>query len=471
MVLRHHAKADVLKRPSLHFQIKALVKNCCQLLLQGFCAGLCLIIGLGAIVTAQAGMIRDTEIEAGIHELILPLVSAAGFAPGAIDVRIILDNRVNAFVQSRRTIYVNSGLIASADDPLIFLGVMAHELAHLKAGHVQQIDEAFSRAGNAAALATIAAVAIAAGGQSEAAAGVLLGGADRANRNILSSVRQNEAIADELGLKLLDAAGISAKGLRDMMARLARQSALPESRQSQYYATHPGTKQRLQTYQDHVNKSPHSDTKLSTGLTEKFNRIKTKLYAWTERPHTVLASDEENANPQIKTYANAIAAFRRGDLKGALYRVDSLIETQPRDPFLHEFRGDILMSMARPSVAAASYEMALTIRPDSPQIELLLGRALIATGDRTRLPRAIEVISHARDGEPGWAFLHRQLGIAYGKAGQISHADLSLADEAILRGDTTRAVQLAKRTLGRGALTDSLRNRANDIIFRYEPTN
>ena len=45
----------------------------------------------------------------------------------------------------------------------------------------------------------------------------------------------------------------------------------------------------------------------------------------------------------------------------------------------------------------------------------------------------------------------------------------SLADEAILRGDTIRAVQLAKRTLGRSDLSDALRNRANDIIYRYEP--
>ena len=458
----------MLNKPIFHFQIEVAVNNLCHILMRGFGAGLSLILGLGVIFTAQAGMIRDTEIEAGIDELISPLVNVAGFAPGEIDVRIILDNRVNAFVQSRRTIYINSGLIESANDPLVFLGVMAHELAHLKAGHVQQVDEALSRAGTAAGLATIAAVAIAASGQGEAAAGVLVGGADRANRSILSSVRQNEAIADELGLKFLDAASISATGLRDLMARMVRQNALPKSRQSQYYSTHPATTQRLQTYQDHVDKSPHSDAKLSTGLAERFTRIKTKLYAWTERPATILASNDEDIDPQLQTYAYAIAAFRRGDLKGALDRIDSLIEAQSRDPFLHEFRGDILMSMALPSTAAASYEKAISLRPESPQIELLLGRALIATGDKTRLPRAIEVISNALNGEPGWAFLHRQLGIAYGKAGQISNADLSLADEAILRGDTTRAVQLAKRTLGRSALTDSLRNRANDIIFRYE---
>ena len=172
-------------------------------------------------------MIRDTEIEAGVDELIAPLIDVAGFAPEEIDVRIILDNRVNAFVQSRRTIYVHSGLIESAEDSLMFLGVMAHELAHLKAGHVQQINEALGQAGTAAALATITAVAIAAGGHGDAAAGVLVGGTDRANRNILSSVRRNEAIADELGLAFLDDAGISATGLRDMMARMARQRAFP----------------------------------------------------------------------------------------------------------------------------------------------------------------------------------------------------------------------------------------------------
>ena len=484
---RDHKGNDVLNRPAFHLQTAYLRTSNGQTAGHGQTAGsskqirlallrmvlgaLGLLVGLATTLPAQANMIRDTEIEAGVDELIAPLINVAGFAPEAIDVRIILDNRVNAFVQSKRTIYVHSGLIESAEDPLLFLGVMAHELAHLKAGHVQQIDEALGQAGTAAALATIAAVAIAAGGHGDAAAGVLVGGTDRANRNILSSVRRNEAIADELGLAFLDDAGISAAGLRDMMARMARQRALPESRQSQYYSTHPGTAQRLQTYQDHVNSSPHSDTKPSAELAEKFRRIKAKLNAWTERPQTVLNGNGKGLDPDLQTYAHAIAAFRRGDLNGALERIDSLIETQPQDPFFHEFRGDILMSMAQPSAAAAAYETAISLRPNSPQIELLLGRALIATGDRTRLPRAIEVISSARTGEPKWAFLHRQLGIAYGRAGQINHADLSLADEAILRGDTIRAVQLAKRTLGRGDLSDALRNRANDIIYRYEPKN
>jgi predicted Zn-dependent protease len=416
---------------------------------------------------ASAGTIRDTEIEATIEDMIAPLADAAGFAPGEIKVRIIIDDNVNAFVQSGHTIFINSGLVIDDVDVLQFIGVMAHELAHIKAGHVQRIDENLTQAKSAIALASIAAVALAAGGQGDAAAGVLIGGNDRAGRNLLSSVRQNEAVADEIGLALLDEVGVSGTGLRDMMARLSRQRALPQSRQSKYYSTHPGAAQRLQTYQDHVNRSPFSDTLPDSKIVAQFNRVRTKMIAWTQRPLTVLAEDDPALDPDLRTYAKSIANYRRGDLEQALADIDALIAAAPKDPYFHEFKGDILMSMAQPIAAAASYERAITIRPNSPQIKLLLGRALIATNDKERLSRAIEVISSARTEEPSWAILHRQLGIAYGRAGMISEADMSLAEEAILSGNNVRAVQLAKRTLARDSLAEPLRNRANDIIFRY----
>ena len=48
--------------------------------------------------TGSAGMIRDSEIEAGLEALIAPMAAAAGFAPGEIAVRVVLDPDYNAFV-------------------------------------------------------------------------------------------------------------------------------------------------------------------------------------------------------------------------------------------------------------------------------------------------------------------------------------------------------------------------------------
>ena len=59
------------------------------------------------------------------------------------------------------------------------------------------------------------------------------------------------------------------------------------------------------------------------------------------------------------------------------------------------------------------------------------------------------------------------MAIAYGRAGRIALADLSLAEEAILRGDEKQAVRLAKRVLKQTDLSDDLANRAADILFRF----
>lgn len=426
-----------------------------------------LIFGLITnISTSSAYLIRDTELEAAMEEIISPLSVAAGFAPDGIKVRVVIAPEYNAFVAGGRTVYINSGLILKSKSANEVIGVLAHELGHIVAGHVPRRGEAVDDAKVASALAALAAIALAAGtGSNDAAVGVMIGGQDRAQRNLLASVRRDESVADELGLRILDDAGFSAVGLRDMMQRMASQRALPESRQSSYYTTHPGAETRLSTYQDHINQSPVSDNILPPHINRLMARTAAKMRAWTENPQDVLRYQEPD--PVNTSYGHAIASYRRGDLGVALKHIDALIADAPNDAFFHEFRGDILLSMGRASDAASAYEAAIAIRPDSPQILLNLGRALIATNQKQRLDRAIEAIEIAASHEPDWAFVRRQLAIAYGRSGRMSYADMSLADEALLTGDSSRAVHLAKRVLARKDIDNTIRNRANDILFRY----
>ena len=139
----------------------------------------------------------------------------------------------------------------------------------------------------------------------------------------------------------------------------------------------------------------------------------------------------------------------------------------PDDVFFHEFRGDILLSMARPDESSLAYELAIGLRPDSPQILLNYGRSLIASGKETHFLTAISALEKACDGEPKWAFAHRQLAIAYGRAGKLADADITLAQEALLTGDAQLAIKMARRSLSRDFVRDELRNRANDILYRY----
>ena len=63
---------------------------------------------------ASAGLIRDTEIEAGLTKLAAPLIAAAGYAPDALKLRVIIDPSYNAFVAGKMTIYIHSGLLTEA---------------------------------------------------------------------------------------------------------------------------------------------------------------------------------------------------------------------------------------------------------------------------------------------------------------------------------------------------------------------
>jgi predicted Zn-dependent protease len=76
-------------------------------------------------------------------------------------------------------------------------------------------------------------------------------------------------------------------------------------------------------------------------------------------------------------------------------------------------------------------------------------------------------LEQARDGEPKWTFAYRQLAIAYGRAGQLADADITLADEALMTGDTQQAIKMAKRSLSHGTVRAEIQNRANDILYRY----
>tara|TARA_B100001059_G_scaffold129796_1_gene129784 strand:+ start:355 stop:1686 length:1332 start_codon:yes stop_codon:yes gene_type:complete len=417
--------------------------------------------------SALAGLIRDTELETSLQTLAAPLVRAAGYPPDAISIRIIIDSSYNAFVAGERVIYIHSGLLLNAQSAEEILGVIAHELGHLKAGHVPRRDKALRDAGTASTLAAIAALALAAGGApNDAAVGVMVGGADQAKRKMLRSFRYDEAVADELGFGYLDKAGISSAGLEQMMRRMAAQQALPESRQSQYYQTHPDSAQRLAVYQDHARQDDHKSALLSAGNTNLMNRLVAKLRAFSEPTQSVLRQTAKTDSADA-IYGHAIAQYRRGDLAAAIILMDQLCAAHPTDPFYHEFRGDILLSMAKAEAAAAAYEAALRLRPDSPQILVNLGRALIATNDKKHLLRAIEAISAAQKTEPKWAFIRRQLAIAYGQNGDIAAADLALAEEALLLGDEQQAVRMAKRVLVDDRLKADLRNRANDILFRF----
>jgi len=429
-----------------------------------FCLIFLVFFGLKA-EPGRAALIRDSELEAGLLQLAGPLAREAGLS--ALSIRLILDPSYNAFVIDPRHIYLHSGVIVQAETVEELQGVLAHEIGHLAAGHIPRRSEAVREANLATMLSALTAAAAAASGAGEAALGLMLGGSDQAKRSYLARSRNDEAVADEMALRLLDSQQISAGGLTRLMRRMAAERALPEASKTSYYRSHPGAAARLRHFEDHLAGSPWAAQPSPAGNRALFQRLKAKLQAWTEPPDLVLQRLAGEAG-QLALYQQAIAHFRRGTLAEARQLADQLQQLAPQDPWFAELAADIAFAAGDLPRAARQCKQALALSGEAVLVALGCGRILIASGDRASLQQAAMILSRAADKDPRLAFLRRQQAIAFGRLGRLAEADLMLAEEALLLGDRQQAARFAQRVLDRPDLAAEWASRAADIQFLAE---
>ena len=389
-----------------------------------------------------------------------------------IKVRIILDSSYNAFVTGDDIIYLHSGLLLEAETLEEVMGVMAHELGHIASGHVARKGESIQKARGASLLSTALAAAAAIGGSGELAAGLLVGGNDRAARQFYYGSRINEAVADEWALEMLDELEISSDGMAKMMQRLSQQNVLPESHQSEYYRTHPGTKQRLAVYEDHLAKSNFKDSIMAEADYADFNRIVAKLSGYENRPEQTIESlgqALENNNLSIdERYELAIAYFRYGNSDAAMRNIQSLLLAEPENPYFYELGGEIAFAAQNLPSAIEYLTAAFDKSQQAPLIGMRLGRVLLATGIAENYIRARDILKIAVAGEPDWPFVRREYAIALGKTGDIATASWQLAEVAFLNGDLQQANSQLKRALEQPNLSPELKKQLIDLKFLIE---
>ena len=177
------------------------------------------LIAIPQIADARtASLIRDAEIENTIRIYATPVFKAAGLDPLSVNIYIIKDNSLNAFVAGGQNLFIHTGLLTRSNNASQIIGVIAHEVGHIAGGHLSRIHNALSTSsipsilsyilGGAASIAT---------GRGDLGAAILSLGSSIGTRNFLSYSRGEEASADHAALKLLDDTKQSARGFLDFM--------------------------------------------------------------------------------------------------------------------------------------------------------------------------------------------------------------------------------------------------------------
>ena len=411
---------------------------------------------LAAQPVAAQSILRDAETEAFLDEISAPLIAAAGLEPENVDVVLVNDRSINAFVAGGQIVYIHSGLIEAADSAEEVQGVIAHELGHITGGHILRYGEGAASATKISLLSVLAGIGAALAGAGEAAMGVMALGQQAALGQFLSFSRTQESSADFAGAEYLSKAGISGRGSLTFFGKLLNQEyryGYSQSDEAGFYRTHPLSGDRIATLREVYEKDPAWDRPPNARNQANFDRVKAKLTGYIAKPSATLRDYPETDQSIPALYARAYAYHQNARVDRALDAADALIATSPNDPYFLELKGQVLLESGRPGEALDPLRRATALTNSEPLIASMLGHALIATEDPANYEEAERVLRAAVGRDRRNPFAWYQLGVVYAARGDTARARLATAEQQVMSGQyalALRSAQAAEGGLERG---------------------
>jgi predicted Zn-dependent protease len=438
-----------------------------------FSAALFLLAPFGA-ARAQQGqrlnLIRDAEIENTIRSLTIPIWKAAGLDPNAIEIMIVQDNTLNAFVAGGQRIFINTGLIMRTETPNQLIGVLAHESGHIAGGHLARMQEELRALTTMQILETILGAGAMAGGAASGA-GVGRGGpttgigSPRVPGSLMSFLQYTqtqESSADQAAMVYLQRTGQSPKGAIDFLKILQRDERIAITQRDPYLTTHPLTPDRIRAFEEAASHSPYINAQDTPHNVDMHNRMVAKLMGFIT-PDVALSRFSEADRAVPARYARAIAWYRKGALGSALLTIDGLIKQYPNDPYFHEVRGQMLYENGKSVEAVLSYRKAVQLLPSSGLMKIDFARTLLATNNPDNDREAVRNLELAVQQESDSFDLWRMTAEGYSRLGDAGMTSLARAEMALLRGQRSEAAVHATSALHQLPSGTPAWQRAQDI--------
>jgi predicted Zn-dependent protease len=459
-------------------------------------AGPVLALSLPLAASAQqyvgcpGSCIRDAEIEQILRDYGDPLFAAAGLQPKDVDLHIVQDNSLNAFVALGQHMFINTGTIMESETPEQLKGVMAHETGHIALGHnITRYDAMGAAQGTSLVTLGLGALAIFAGAPDAAMA--LFGSAGQFGMlTMFKFTRAEESAADQYGLDLLHKTGQSGQGLVDFFEKFAYEEMMSESRREPYFRSHPISRDRVGALRkraesvrcvaaaeagDNAGSVQHCVVTETRPQDEKsiqqLAMMKAKLVGFIGPANKVLTRYPQSDQSTPAKYARAIAAYRAVDIKAALRGTQELIDADPLNPYFQELKGQILFESGKAEESIEPHRKSVELAPNQPLLKVNLARSLTATKKKADIDEAEGLLIDAIAQEKNNPFSWNQLAAVYAAQGRVGDADLATAEEAYIVGNMSRAQYFAGRARTKLDPNTPNGHRAADIAALSDPRN
>lgn len=427
-------------KPRFRERLRALARKSSALLLAAICA-----LAASVAPAAAQGVIRDAEIEDTLRVWGEPLWQAAGLRPDDVDMYIIQDPAINAFVTGGQNIFMHTGLLTAARNPNEIIGVMAHETGHIAGGHLMRSREAMRQAMGPAWISMGLGILLIAAGAPDAGA-VLMGSSGTfAQGSFVQHTQAQEASADQAAISYLEQTGQTGEGLITFFNRNLRPYEFVVRRAPPYMRTHPYVSDRVEALRLRVSSASHHDAPETADNLRRFEFMQAKLIGFLSPLGQTLGRYPLTDVSAPARYARAVGYYRVSDLENARAELNTLIQDEPDNPYFQELMGQILFENNRAEESIPYHQRSVDLAPGQPLLLINLARAKVAAFGREGAAEAILLLQEATAREPDNAFAWRELASARELLGERGLAELASAEQNYAVGNYPAALNFAER--------------------------
>ena len=416
-------------------------------------------------------LIRDSEIEFFLQNLINDILIIKNKEKNSIVPRILLNDKVNAFVLSGDKIYINTGLLQNVSSIEEIQGILAHEIGHLQLGHFQSRKLFKNQTSNRLSLAFLTMLSLSLSQSDTDLSGLILVTKDLGLKNRSRYNRQQEMEADIYAIKTMKELNLSLIGLKNFFEKVdKRHQILSNKNFDTYYSSHPTPKNRKEL----INNFANSSVKL-INKSINFEKFKIRLDQIKLKVH-VIAKDKDRVvllnkykDDFLSNYAILAKNYLNGDINQALNNMNSIIKTYNTNPFLFEICGNLNLELNQIDEAIKNYTKAIKLMDkqnikSNSLIKLSLARALIENDTKQNLLQALKILEELIPFEKSTSFLWRLIAKTSGKLKMQSITYIALAEEQVIKNNLKKAKQYASLGLKDTNISILYKLRGKDIL-------
>ena len=434
----------------LNFNIKKL--------LVGVCLSTAFLF-FSASKTFALSLIFDEETNDFIYDISRPLYNYSQITFDKNKIFIVNDASMNAFVADGNDLFIHTGSIIKADNANELTGVIAHELGHIKGGHIirgKLKSQSLQKASIASMLVASSLGALT--GRADVAMAILLGTQSSSLNSFMSYRVDEERAADEYAMKALHATNQSGQGMLAFMNKINQDNKMSGISENPYFRTHPVTIDRMSFFKNYI-----KNEKMKLTVNKKFDNVKAKLYAYLNTPKKTYKKYSSSSVASL--YAQSIAKMRELKFAESIVIIKKLIQLEPKNPYFYEILAEVYTQQGILTKAENAYRQSLLYKKNSSLIKISLAHNLIE--QNKDLSFAIILLKQSiidLNLSYSWNLLSR----AYGLQGDSLNAQYSAAEFSYLIEKPKLSLKQAQNVLENPKITKSLKLKIEDLISRVD---